>query len=33
MKLDCVAGKDKWMLEVNLVQLANFLLEEKQYWL
>ena len=33
MGVDCVADKDKWMLEVDPVQLANFSLEEKQYWL
>ena len=33
MGVDCIAGKDKWMLEVDSVQLANFSLEEKQYWL
>ena len=31
MGVDCVADKDKWMLEVDPVQLANFSLEEKQY--
>ena len=33
MGVDCIAGKDKWMLEVDPVQLANFSLKEKQYWL
>ena len=33
MGVDCVADKDKWMLEVDPVQLANFSLKEKQYWL
>ena len=33
MGVDCVAAKDKWMLELDPVQLANFSLEEKQYWL
>ena len=38
MGVDCVADKDKWMLEIDPVQLANFSLKnfslkEKQYWL
>ena len=33
MGVDCVADKDKWMLEVDLVQLKKISLKEKQYWL
>ena len=33
MGVDCVADKDKWMLELDPEQLASFSLAEKQYWL
>ena len=33
MGVECVSEADKWMLEIDVVQLASFSLAEKQYWL